>query len=461
MPVKKKFNYTKEELLEVMKEQYIKNPNTKCQDFKVANGLPNYNDYNKAFGSFSEALIIAGIKKGNRRGKNIDKEDIKESLLKYYNENKTIPSLSQFIDYSGYTRRNLEYHFGKKNFYENLLEQCNLKQTHSKIGIKSDKEMLLNEIRRFVKEFGRVPIQKDFENLYGYPSRKTFTNNFGKFNIAIKLAGFHPIEETSSGKRVFDYDEISKIDLINFLQDYYKECGKVPTTKELSEGDYPYNRSTFRHIFGSYTNAVKEAGLTPNSIVRHSDEFLRAEFDRFVKEKGRTPYLHEFNNSEYPSFWCYQDRFGSWNKTFLAYGYEPNDSNRKFYMEDGELCWSSYEFDISKWLKEHNIKYDRDVKYTTIDKNYKGKMDCDYKIYYNNEIWYVEMAGYLPRKGQPFEKWTPEGRNYFFKIKYKKKLLDRNNAKYIIIPPSHIKNKTLEEIFKPIFKYKLKEKELI
>jgi hypothetical protein len=61
------------------------------------------------------------------------------------------------------------------------------------------------------------------------------------------------------------------------------------------------------------------------------------------------------------------------------------------------------------------------------------------------------MAGYVPRKGQPFEKWTPEEKNYIFKLKYKKKLLERNKLNYLIIYPSHIKEKTFEEIFKPIF----------
>jgi hypothetical protein len=450
MPIKKKYNYTKEQLLEVLKEQYERNPNSTCNDFRVANGLPHYTEYNKAFGSFSEALVIAKIKTGGRRGENILKDDIKESLIKYCSEFKATPSLEKFMKYSGFTRRNLEYHFGKKKFYDNLLKECNITQDKSIIGIKADDNMLLNEIKRFVAEFNRVPIQKDFENLEGYPSRKTFTNHFGKFNDAIKLAGFEPASKSNAEKREFYYDENTRKDMIKFLQDYHKENGKVPTTKELDENKCKYTRTNFRHVFGNYTDAVKEAGLEPNSILHHEDEFLRSEFERFVKEKGRPPYLHEFNNSEYPSFWCYQNRFGSWNKMFMAYGYEPNDSNRKFYMEDGELCWSSYEFDISKWLKENDVTYDRDVKYKTIDKDYKGKMDCDYVIHYNNKIWYVEMAGYLPRNGEPFEKWTDDCKNYFFKLKYKEKLLKRNNLNYLIITPSHIKGETMEEIFKPI-----------
>ena len=312
-------------------------------------------------------------------------------------------------------------------------------------------EELLNELKRFEKEFGRVPTQKDFENREGYPNRKTFANHFGSFNNALRLAGITPNNLSPKEKQKWLSNEETKKDMLLFLHKWYEDKGKCPTVAELDSGKYKYNRCNFEYVFGKYSNAIKEAGLPLNFTPKYDDEFLHSEFERFIKENGRTPYLHEFNNSDYPSFWCYQNRFGSWNKTFIAYGYKPNDDNRKFYLEDGEICWSSYEFDISKWLKENNIKYERDVKYTDIDKfDYKGKMDCDYKIYINDKIWYVEMAGYLPRKGLPFEKWSSQEKNYFFKIRYKEKLLKRNNLNYLIIPPSWMKEKTLEEIFKDI-----------
>jgi hypothetical protein len=52
---------------------------------------------------------------------------------------------------------------------------------------------LINSIKDFVKEFGYIPIQSDFEHLEGYPSRKTFTNYFCSFNEVVRLAGFEPI----------------------------------------------------------------------------------------------------------------------------------------------------------------------------------------------------------------------------------------------------------------------------
>ncbi len=52
------------------------------------------------------------------------------------------------------------------------------------------KEILIEEIKRFVNEFNKIPTPKSFEKLKGYPSRKTFTNHFEHFNDAVRLAGY-------------------------------------------------------------------------------------------------------------------------------------------------------------------------------------------------------------------------------------------------------------------------------
>lgn len=241
-------------------------------------------------------------------------------------------------------------------------------------------------------------------------------------------------------------EKYNKEYLLNLIFDFKNKYGKVPTIKELHKElglDY---KLYYQKVFGSWNNALKEANLPLNSVSQYDDEFLHSEFERFVKTNSRIPTYAEFNNSEYPSFWCYQSRFGSWNKAVVAYGYEPNDKNRKYILENGEICASSYEHDISLWLQKENVKYDRNILYIDIDTNgYKGKMDCDYKIYINNEIWYVEMAGFL--SSRDFKKLSREEQIYYFKLQYKKKLLKRSEVKYLIIYPSHLKEKSMEDIF--------------
>lgn len=440
--------YTKEYLLKVMVEQYKKKPSSTCMDFREKFGLPNQSVYRDVFGSFAKALELSGVKhiKERKRHNLVKEEDLKNDLLRIIKLIDKTPGATEYDKYSKYCTNLIR---SKYKTYNDFLDKMNVYSTKEGKSVRIKDDFLLNELKRFVKEFNKVPVQSDFENLKNYPSRKTFANHFGSFNNALKLAGLEPTTKSIEDYKRFNESAETKSMLIKWIQNKADELGRTPTCKDIEKEEF--NRGTFRRIFGTYNKALIEAGLSLNNVGKYDDEFLHSEFERFIKENGRPPYLHEFNNSEYPSFWCYQNRFGSWNNTFIAYGYEPNDSNRKYILDDGEICASSYEFDISKWLKENNIKYERNIKYIDICNSYKGKMDCDYKIYFNGKVWYVEMAGMLPRKGTPFEKWSYDERIYFFKIKYKKKLLNKVNANYLIIPPSHMKTKSLEEIFKPIF----------
>lgn len=454
--------YTDEQLLEILRNEASKCKNLTCEHFTAKNGLPSWSVYRKRFGSFNNAKILAGISETiNVRYDSVHKENVIDDFLKSNKGRKCPMTASEFYNTMGYNCGTITKMFGS---YDNLVRECGY--IPIKEGFKISKKFLLDELLRFCAEEERIPRSIDFEkqnNRGGYPNRKTYDNHFGSVTNALIEAG---ILEKDLIKRVkkrvsiqyckLSADEIDELkdSGINFLIEYKNKYGKPPTTKELDSGKYGiYTRSFYRNLFGSYTNAVREAGLKPNSIPQYEDEFLKSEFERFIKTNGRVPMIHEFNNSEYPSFWCYQSRYGSWNKAVMHYGYEPNDSNRKYYMDDGEICTSSYEFDISTWLRKNNIKYDRNVSYKDIHNKYSGKMDCDYKIYYKDKVWFVEMAGFLSEGN----KLSEVERIYFFKMKYKEKLLKESNVNYLIIRPRHLKKKTMEEIFKPIFENKLKE----
>lgn len=246
--------------------------------------------------------------------------------------------------------------------------------------MKYTKELLVEAIQRFYEEFGRVPISKDFEKLKGYPTRKTFTNHFPSFNDAVESAGFEPIyKEIDAKYRSEDY-------LLGLIDDYVKTFQETPTLDGISEHHGRKLRSDYRAVFGTWEEALSRKGLRAQSS-QHSDEFLEEEFHSFVKKNGRIPRLQEFNASEYPSFWCYQNRFGSWNNAVIAYGYEPTDTNRKYTLDGGEVCASSYEYDISRYLKNKEIPYERNLNYIDFIDGYTGKMDCDYKITHKGKVW--------------------------------------------------------------------------
>lgn len=368
------------------------------------------------------------------------------------------------------------------------------------------KEFLISELHRFNNEYGRPPRSKDFDKAKtGFPSRKTYSNYFGTFEIALKEAGL------LQKRKTYSKEEIKKC-----IEKFINENNRVPSLREIeSIPDYP-TRQDFRKFYGSYNNAIKEFGYKPANVSKYTDEELKSEFERFIQENGRVPSITEFNNSDYPSFWCYQQRFGSWRNAVISYGYSPNNAktidslkkdlvklcnevyekeNRKIItyedinesehcqsaqtynkrfkkdlgitlreflkelgfsmpisssgmvheFEDGEITVSRYEFEVSKYLRKNNIKYERNVKYNEFIKGYDGNKDCDYLINFNNKIWYVEVAGmYSEDDGEI----SVDYRN---RLLQKIKMLDSENLNYKILYPKDFKNKTLDKIFNFMF----------
>lgn len=296
-------------------------------------------------------------------------------------------------------------------------------------------EFLLSELQRYYSEFNKVPTSKDFDRLEPktYPSRRTFANYFGDFNKAVELAGFESIYSWSNGDSTMTVKERELRKTKEYwIESFYalkEKLDRVPTAREM-DSEYNYGaKRCIRILFGGYNNLLSELNEEINQVSQYTDEFLELEFRRFVNTYNRVPTTMDFNKTEYPSFWCYQERFGCWNKAVMNYGYTPNDDNTKTYMEDGEVCYSSFEFKVTTLLQELNVNYERDIKYVTFIDNYKGKMDCDYVIDIDGKKIYLEVAGFIRSKGKQTERQIP----YIRKIKYKEKLLIRQQLPYLIL----------------------------
>lgn len=113
-------------------------------------------------------------------------------------------------------------------------------------------------------------------------------------------------------------------------------------------------------------------------------------------------------------------------------------------FNDGEHCTSQFEFIFSKYLRDNGFKYNkdyfRDIKYSKFINNYKGNMNCDYVIKYNNKIIYIEIAGII----EAYKTWYYEDRQicrskskekYRLKLKQKEQMLKDNNLIYFILFP--------------------------
>ena len=98
-------------------------------------------------------------------------------------------------------------------------------------------------------------------------------------------------------------------ELLKFIRQFHKENGRVPVISDLVKG---YKRR----------KPGRRQGCTDEELLN----FMR----QFNKEYGRVPIMADFvNNSEYPTFKNYQDRFGSWNKALALAGLDIYVNRRK------------------------------------------------------------------------------------------------------------------------------------
>ena len=104
---------------------------------------------------------------------------------------------------------------------------------------KSDKkkytdEELVDYLKQFFVENGRIPVAKDFLNNPEYPSIITYQKRFGSWNKALTFAKLDNRAKSANSKKYTDKE------LWNFLNIFYEDNGKVPTRRDfLNNLAYP------------------------------------------------------------------------------------------------------------------------------------------------------------------------------------------------------------------------------
>lgn len=113
-----------------------------------------------------------------------------------------------------------------------------------------DKE-LLDCLRQFYKENGRVPIWDDFNNNHKYPSFGTYSVRFGSWNRALKLAGLCVNHHTGLADK----------ELLDCLRQFHKEHGRIPVMTDFDNSIIYPHYSTYVKRFGNWSKALKLVGL--------------------------------------------------------------------------------------------------------------------------------------------------------------------------------------------------------
>ena len=153
---------------------------------------------------------------------------------------------------------------------------------------------------------------------HGSMAATTVTRRFGSWQAAVEQAGFEPHSPTQS---------ISKQDLLEDLHRVADELGTVPTSEQYNATGR-YSVSAYQTQFGSWTAALTAAFDDDATAIteRHSRDALLEELRRVAEEYGSPPRFRDMDAHGQYAARTYVDRFGSWNDAVAEAGFEPRSS---------------------------------------------------------------------------------------------------------------------------------------
>lgn len=173
---------------------------------------------------------------------------------------------------------------------------------------------LIEEMQRLADELGRQPRRNEMREFGGYTTC-VYYQRFGSWNDALRECGFEPYE-------------IHKIDRETLLEELLRladDLGRTPSRNLMREKG-KFDSKPYRRAFGSWNNALEEAGLEPIEIKGRPEEELLDEIRRLAEELGKTPTSTEMWQKGEFSVTLYRNRFGTWNDAIRAAGLEPNQT---------------------------------------------------------------------------------------------------------------------------------------
>lgn len=163
---------------------------------------------------------------------------------------------------------------------------------------------LVAALKSLATDLGRPPTREEMESDGPY-SATPYYRQFGSWPAALEQAGLEPQFR----------QQIPDEKLLTALRDLADELGHPPRGPEMTAKG-PFSSSTYRRRFGTWTAALKEAGLnldtqpTPKQIDR--TELVRV-LHQLSRELGRPPTQSDMENQGPYSVDVYHNRFGSWN----------------------------------------------------------------------------------------------------------------------------------------------------
>lgn len=219
--------------------------------------MPTLNVLNKYFGTFTKALIAAGL--GVNQRQQVTDEELIGQLKKLGDELGRTPSQKDVGEASKQGKCSCVPVFVKRfGSFSKAVAKTGAKPSRY---VDLTKTELLNQLRVLSKKLNRIPTARDLveasarKEAAGY---NTFRERFGYLNKALRAAGLTKIVVKPKPKP-------TDADLIRELKKAHKILGRIPTTGDMTrlfrKGKVAISWGAYAWHFGSADKALKAAGL--------------------------------------------------------------------------------------------------------------------------------------------------------------------------------------------------------
>lgn len=411
----------------------------KVKDFKSKNSLRSFGYYNKLFETSGLKEILKLIDVDINVKRNISDEELLHELREY-NRKIGFPTTRVFKNENGlHNSETYRIRFG--SFKEAIIR--------AGIDIPNDKKNYFDrdfftdeEIKKKVKEIAdeyitktnRLPTCKEVYMQKNAPDKSIINRRFGGLYNLYNILGYN----VSYFKNLIE--DSFKENLLSEYNRLAEKLNRTPTSRDLDEYSILNeccSASTYIRHFGNIYDVQILAGCVPVNIgLKKNKKDLIEDLHKLHNELGRLPCQRDIHdNKRIASVKRYTNSFGTFSNALKEAGFK-DVSNKRVIMSHGcNLCLSSYEYDFVCMLEYYNFCFKKEEKYKCYIKDLKREYQFDFTIFYDNDVYFIEIFGMMDRK------------NYKKIANTKINICKNNNINLIDLYPSDFKGKSMNDLY--------------
>lgn len=252
---------------------------------------------------------------------------------------------------------------------------------YKNLPIKDNDEKInlsINELKEMANSLKRLPTVKEYEK------QRINGLSFYALSNCLKMKYNEICNKYLSEYKLNIKYSITKEEIENAILNLANKLNKTPIFKEFSKFYNSYSEKTIRKYCNkTYNELLVYLNLIPNKdTIHYSDEELLFDFYNYFLELKRIPYTKEIDkNKKMVCSYIYLKRFGSYKNICDLLNIDWNIYYKKptygkiLFDDNGNLCKSYMEFQISNYFINNNINFNKEPKYSELIESNKNIFD--------------------------------------------------------------------------------------